>query len=45
MNTSTQKPTPIGSAVGGPFLTALTRQEREPLNDFLQGLSGPTLVH
>jgi len=35
----------LRSAVGGPYLTSLTTQEREPLNDFLQGLSIRHLVH
>ena len=35
----------LRSAVGGPYVMALTPEERKPLNDFIQILRAPTLVH
>ncbi len=32
-------------AVGGPYVMALTPKERKPLDEFLQGLRIPTIVH
>jgi hypothetical protein len=35
----------LRSAVGGPYVMALTPEERQPLNDFIHLLRRPTLVH
>ncbi len=35
----------LRSAVGGPYVMALTDEEREPLNAFLRGLSKPGFIH
>ena len=35
----------LRSAVGGPYVMALTAEERKPLNEFLQALCSPAVVH
>ena len=35
----------LRSAVGGPYVMALTPEERKPLNDFIEILRTPALVH
>ena len=35
----------LRSAVGGPYVMALTPEERKPLNDFIEVLRTPALVH
>ena len=32
-------------AVGGPYVLAMTPKEREPLNEFIKGISMPAIVH